>query len=663
MAHATGLQFTLTLPGVDDVAVVDFIHREALSKPFELILNLASRHGDLDAAALLDREACLTIWQDGEPLRRVHGVISEFGRGDRGHRRTFYSLVLRPSLWRLSLRQNSRIFQQLSPLVIIETLCAERGLHDIAFAVTREPEVREFCVQYRESDLAFIERLAAEEGLCYFHEFSDSGHRLVFADAPHVLGDLGPRTYHSRAGGTAPSRHVRQLRQLARVAPSSATLKDYSFKQPAYDQLHEHVGQDVEALGQRGVADQGYEHYDYPGRYKQDASGQPFTRVRLESLRHEALTAEAISDLPEFAPGARFELTDHDAASLNRDWQLIAVTHYGKQPQALEEDGIVLNGEQGAADDAGMTRYHNELLLTPGDIAWRPRPNPKPRVDGPQIAFVVGPAGEEIYCDEYGRVKVQFPWDRDAAPDETASAWIRVAQGWAGSGYGSMAIPRIGHEVIVSFLEGDPDQPLITGRTYHATNLPPYPLPVHKTRTTIKTQTHQGEGSNELTFEDLAGEEFIYVHAQKNLELHVKNSRQKRVEYDDSATIGHDSTLAVANDRIETIEGNRDVTVGANLSEKIDGERGLRVGSSFQTHAGGDITLKADGEIVLDAAKITLVAGGAALVVADGRVDVTPHLNVGSASPGAAALPPIPAVLEAAAGEGSPFVSHCPLLG
>ena len=166
-----GLQFTLTLPGVDEIAVIDFTHREALSQPFKLALNVASKDGNLDAVELLDREASLTIWQDGEPLRRVHGIISEFGRGDRGHRRTFYSLVLRPALWRLSLRQNSRIFQKVDPLTIINTLCDERGITDVSFAVTREPEQREYCVQYRETDLAFIERLAAEEGLFYFHEF------------------------------------------------------------------------------------------------------------------------------------------------------------------------------------------------------------------------------------------------------------------------------------------------------------------------------------------------------------------------------------------------------------------------------------------------------------------------------------------------------------
>ncbi|PRY62794.1 Rhs element Vgr protein, partial [Vreelandella songnenensis] len=251
MALSTGLHFTLTLPGVDDIAVVDFTHREALSQPFELVLNLASRDGSLEAAELLDREATLTVWQDGEVLRQVHGIVSEFGRGDRGHRRTFYSLVLRPALWRLSLRHNSRIFQKVDPLTIINTLCDERGITDVAFAVTRELPEREYCVQYRETDLAFIERLAAEEGLFYFHEFEASAHRLVFADDPQVLANLGERTYHSRAGGTAPTRHVRKLSHTARVAAATATLKDYSFKNPAYAQLHEHLGRDVDAHGQQ----------------------------------------------------------------------------------------------------------------------------------------------------------------------------------------------------------------------------------------------------------------------------------------------------------------------------------------------------------------------------------------------------------------------------
>ncbi|MGP9644662.1 MULTISPECIES: type VI secretion system Vgr family protein [unclassified Halomonas] len=620
MANGKGLQFTLTLPGVDDIAVIDFTHREALSQPFELVLNLASRDGRLDAAELLDREATLTVWQDGEALRHVHGIVSEFGRGDRGHRRTFYSLVLRPALWRLSLRHNSRVFQKVDPLTIINTLCDERGITDVAFAVTRELPEREYCVQYRETDLAFIERLAAEEGLFYFHEFEESAHRLVFADDPQVLANVGERTYHSRAGGTAPTRHVRKLSHTARVAAATATLKDYSFKNPAYAQLHEHLGRDVETHGQQ----MDYEHFDYPGRYKQDASGQPFTRIRLEELRREAITANAESDLPELAPGVRFSLTDHDTQSLNRDWQVVAVHHTGEQPQTLEEDSI------SSSESGGMTRYFNQVTLIPGDAPWRATPNPKPRVDGPQVAFVVGPEGEEIYCDEHGRVKVQFPWDRYAEPNETASCWVRVAQGWAGGGYGSIAIPRIGHEVIVSFLEGDPDQPLVTGRTYHAVNIPPYPLPEHKTRTVLRTQSHKAEGFNELRFEDEAGEEQIWLHAQKDLELLTLNDRIEEIR--------NDSFLKVHNDRISEIDVDDHHTVHGNRFEHAEGQQHLTVqgtlhinaGQAWLSESGRELHIKAGHKVVLEAgSELTLNAGGSFLKLDDGGITISgPNVKV-----------------------------------
>ncbi|APX93785.1 type IV secretion protein Rhs [Halomonas sp. 1513] len=654
MAHATGLQFTLAQASDDalDLAVIDFTLEESLSAPFRLAVEFASRDPDLSPEAFLDRELTLTIWQDGEALRRIHGIAAEFSRGDRGHRRTFYSLVIRPALWRLSLRHNSRIFQQVSPLTIINTLCEERGITDVAFAVTREPEEREYCVQYRETDLAFIQRLAAEEGLLYFHEFFEKGedevggaHRLVFADDPQMLTALGERRYHSRAGGSAPTRHVRRLKQVARVAPASATLKDYSFKQPGYSQihqaqLHEQVAGGLEEHAQRGVVNKEYEHYDYPGRYKHDASGEPFTRIRLDALRRDAATAEAESDLPELAPGSRFTLSDHDADSLNRDWQVVRVIHRGEQPQALEEDGVTQSdsaGLRGRAGSEAMTRYYNQIVLTPGDAAWRPEPDPKPRVDGPQVAFVVGPEGEEIHCDEHGRVKVQFPWDRYAEPNDTASCWIRVAQGWAGGGYGSIAIPRIGHEVIVSFLEGDPDQPLITGRTYHAVNTAPYTLPEHKTRTVIRTQSHQGDGFNELRFEDQADQEQIWLHAQKDLELLTNNDRTEAV--------GNDSYLSVRNDRISEIDNDDHHTVHGQRHEHTEGSQHLivqgtlhvKAGQAWLTESGRELHIKAGHKVVLDAgSELTLNAGGSFLKLDGGGVTISgPSVKINAGgSPG-----------------------------
>ncbi|WP_043532733.1 type VI secretion system Vgr family protein [Litchfieldella xinjiangensis] len=656
MAHQTGLQFTLTLPGQDvlDLAVIEFTHREALSSPFELAIEFASRDGDLTPETFLDRALTLTVWQDGTALRRVNGIATEFSRGDRGHRRTFYSLVLRPALWRLSLRHNSRIFQHVSPLTIINTLCDERGIRDVAFAVTREPAEREYCVQYRETDLAFIERLAAEEGLFYFHEFSTQGgesgegvHRLVFADDPQMLTHVGERSYHSRAGGTAPTRHVRRLKQVARVAPASATLKDYSFKNPGYAQLHEHAGADLETHAQRR---DDYEHYDYPGRFKADASGQPFTRIRLEALRHDALTCRAESDLPELAPGHRFTLTDHDADSLNRDWQVVEVIHHGEQPQALEEDGFTQPSLQGRAGSEAMTRYYNQLVLTPGDSAWRPTPNPKPRVDGPQVAFVVGPEGEEIHCDEHGRVKVQFPWDRYAAPDDTASAWIRVSQGWAGGGYGAMAIPRIGHEVIVSFLEGDPDQPLITGRTYHAVNTPPYALPEHKTRTVIRTQSHKGEGFNELRFEDEAGEEQIWAHAQKDLELLTNHDRTEEIGNDSFLSVHHNRVSEIHSDDHLTIHGQRHTQIDGDDHLIVDATRHEKYGRAQLVAAGQEVHHKAGMKVVIDAgAEITLKAGGSfvkldpsGVTIVGAQVKINSGGSPGSGSGQAVEMPALP---------------------
>ncbi|MCK2184352.1 type VI secretion system Vgr family protein [Halomonas getboli] len=629
MADRSGLQFTLSLTGAEDadLAVVDFTHEEALSSPFHLRVSFASRAADLSPEALLDRPASLTVWQDGVAQRRVHGIVAEFGRGDRGHRRSFYEAVIRPSLWRLSLRQNSRIFQRVSPLTILNTLCEERGLTDVAFAVTREPAEREYCVQYRETDLEFLERLAAEEGLFYFHEFEDAdlgAHRLVFADDPQVLTGLGERSYHHRAGGTPPQRHLRRLTQTARVRPARAQLKDYSFKQPAYAQLHDQQGQRLEQHSQR----EDYEHYDYPGRYKADASGQAFTRHRLEHLRHDALTLDGESDLPELAPGARFTLADHDVGEFNRGWQVIRVVHQGDQPQALGEDAVQADG---------MTRYYNTLSLTPDDAAWRPEPRPKPRVDGPQVAFVVGPEGEEIHCDEHGRVRCQFPWDRYAEPNETASAWLRVSQGWAGGGYGMMAIPRIGHEVIVSFLEGDPDQPLVTGRTYHAVNTPPYSLPEYKTRTVLRTQTHQGEGFNELRFEDQHDQEQIWLHAQKDLELLTENDRTEEIR--------RDSHLAVKRDRIGEIDRDDHHTVHGERRTRIDGDDHLsvgqtrheKIGRSQLVEAGSEVHHKAGMKVVVEAgAEITLKAGGSFVKLDPSGVTIVgPSVKINSGgSPG-----------------------------
>jgi type VI secretion system secreted protein VgrG len=405
--------------------------------------------------------------------------------------------------------------------------------------------------------------------------------------------------------------------------------------------MHEHQADKLDS--QR----EDYQHYDYPGRFKADASGQPFTESLLEGLRNDASTATGKSNRPDFTPGAKTELTEHDNDTLNREWLFTTVTHQGEQPQALEEEG-----------GSGPTTYHNDFQAIPADSIWRPNPNTihRPLMDGPQIAIVTGPEGEEIHCDEYGRVKARFPWDRYSRNDEHSSAWLRVSQGWAGGQYGFMALPRIGHEVIVSFLDGDPDQPIITGRTYHAINTPPYALPEHKTRTTLKTQTHKGEGSNELRFEDEADKQQIYVHAQKDLDLLTENNRTEVIKNDSHRTVENNDFSHIKANQHSTVDGEKRESIGGDYSLTVNGSHHSKQGKNQLIEAGTEIHHKAGIKIVIEAgAEITLKAGGSFVKVDPSGVTVSgPMVKMnsgggpGSGSGASAQAPDLPGSLSAA---------------
>jgi type VI secretion system secreted protein VgrG len=600
MSQSNGLKFTALVGDLpkDLFAVVSFRLTESLSSLFKGTLELASTDPSVSADEVLEQPVELVVWDQGIPLRVFHGVVQEFARSDSGHRRTRYQLIIQPPLWRLGLMHNSRIFQTRTTDAIVHTLLEERGIVDSIFDLKRSPEEREYCVQHRESDLAFIERLAAEEGWHYRYNHGDvEGNEppgMIIADHHGDAPVLEPATYNALAGGSTRQSAVLSFKYQERVRASSAVLKDYTFKNPAYALMHEH-----NAASHNHRED--YQHYDYPGRYKADASGKPFAEARLDALRNDANTAAGTSNRADVAPGAKLPLEGHDNQSFNREWLITGVVHEGEQPQAMEEEG-----------GSGATTYHNTFQAIPADKTWRPAIPNRPVMDGPQMAIVTGPAGEEIHCDEHGRVKVRFPWDRYSKNDENSSAWLRVSQGWAGGQYGFMALPRIGHEVIVSFLDGDPDQPIITGRTYHATNTPPYSLPEHKTRTTLKTKTHKGEGSNELRFEDEAGEEQIYVHAQKDLDLLTENNRTEVVNNDSHLNVGNNRhTHVKANDDL-TIDGEKKEQTAADHSFIVNGTLHLSAGTAWLTDSGTELHIKAGQKATIEAgAEITLMAGGA----------------------------------------------------
>ncbi|WKA62624.1 type VI secretion system tip protein VgrG [Pectobacterium aroidearum] len=602
MANSTGLQFTVKVGALpaSTFAVVDFQLSEALNQPFALSLNLASPLPGIDFGAVLDQPCELLVWYEGELQRRVSGIVSAFAQGDTGFRRTRYQAEVRPALWRLGLRTNARIFQAQKPEAIIGALLEEAGITDYAFALRNEHAVREYCVQYRESDLAFIARLAAEEGLFFFHEFEEGKHRVVFADDAGALAK-GPELFFNLATqGLSEGAYVRRFRYAEAVSTAEVALKDYSFKTPAYGLLHQKISGELEH--QR----ESYQHFDYPGRFKQDPSGKAFTGYRLDALRAGAMTGSGESNAAELMPGSSFTLTEHPNLALNIGWQLVAITHSGQQPQALEEES---GGEP--------TTYSNSFEVVKASTTWRADLPYKPMVDGPQIATVVGPAGEEIYCDQYGRVKLQFPWDRYGASDDQSSCWVRVSQGWAGGQYGLIAIPRIGHEVIVSFLEGDPDQPIVTGRTFHATNPSPYPLPANKTRTTLRTTTHKGAGFNELRFEDQAGQEEVFIHAQKDMNTVVLNNR--------STGVGVDHAENVGRDQISVIGRHQILKVVENQGTEIQGAQKVIIGAGRETEVTMNDKLTVTGNITITSTggNIELTTGAGSLTIyQNGNIDI-----------------------------------------
>ncbi|PKF81409.1 type VI secretion system tip protein VgrG [Vibrio sp. vnigr-6D03] len=621
------LNFSLDVEGLasDTLIVREYHGQESLSNyqgchGFRYHIELASRSMDLTPEQVVDKNAWLSVIQNGEVTQRVHGIVRAFSKGDTGHQHTFYSLTLVPAIERLSLRQNSRIFQDLTAPEILSVLFQEMGINDYAFSLKRSCLPREFCVQYRETDLDFMHRLAAEEGLVYRFVHQTSKHTIVFCDDTQAYDTYPfPVPYNALAGGTMDTPYVFGLTERVRSDVSSVQFQEYSFKKPTYAFKQEQLGEEM------SYQRDGYEHYDAPARYKDDDSGAAFSQYRLDYLRRTAHIATGQSNHPALQAGTKFTLSDHLDESCNRTWLVVSATHTGKQPQALEEEG-----------GSGATTYGNTFTVIPAQRQWRATPTPKPQVDGPMMATVVGPEGEEIFCDEHGRVKVHFPWDRYSNSDELSSCWVRVSQGWAGSQYGMMAIPRIGHEVIVSFLNGDPDQPIITGRTYHATNIPPYTLPDNKTKTVIRSETHQGDGFNELSFEDQAENEKVYLHAQKDLERDVQNDSTTHIHNDEHHTVDNDQFTHVKNNQHLTVDGESRIKVAADHTLIADGSIHQKSSNNWASEAGTEIHVKSGQKVVLEADnEITIKAGGSFVTIDASGVTLSGagvNLNSGGAA-------------------------------
>ncbi|MDA4178652.1 type VI secretion system tip protein VgrG, partial [Escherichia coli] len=405
----------------------------------------------------------------------------------------------------------------------------------------------------------------AEEGIFFYeeHAYKSTDQSLVLCDTVRHLPESFEIPWNPNTRTEVSTLCISQFRYSAQIRPSSVVTKDYTFKRPGWAGRFEQEGQHQDYQRTQ------YEVYDYPGRFK-SAHGQNFARWQMDGWRNNAETARGMSRSPEIWPGRRIVLTGHPQANLNREWQVVASELHGEQPQAVP-------GRQGAG-----TALENHFAVIPADRTWRPQPLLKPLVDGPQSAVVTGPAGEEIFCDEHGRVRVKFNWDRYNPADQDSSCWIRVAQAWAGTGFGHLAIPRVGQEVIVDFLNGDPDQPIIMGRTYHQENRTPGSLPGTKTQMNIRSKTYMGSGFNELKFDDATGREQVYIHAQKNMDTEVLNDRTTTVKHDHRETVKNDQTVTIQEgNRLLTVEKGHKITgvLKGSLSEDVFQDRGTIAGS------------------------------------------------------------------------------------
>ncbi len=644
MLDANQAHITLAVAGVEtDLQVLSFEGHEKLNQPYRFDIEVVSERPDLDLEALLHRPAYLAF---GPARKGVHGVLQRVRQGESGKRLTRYSLGLRPQLAYLAHSHDQRIFQHLGVPQVIAQVLEAHGIQADAyrFQLGHSYPERDYCVQYDESDLRFIQRLCEEESISFHFQHSESGHVLVFGDDQTVFAKLAPLAYQQDSGLVAERAVVKRFGVRLETRSSHASLRDYDFEQPRLRLEAGHGSEFAPIL----------EAYDYPGRFTTRERGKHLAKRNLQRLRADCELAEGASDA-YLASGHFLALTDHPRPSWNDLWLLTEVFHQGRQPQVLEESISTATADSGDADF--HQGYRNHFAASPWDVFYRPpREHPKPKVLGSQTAVVTGPVGEEIHCDKYGRVKVQFHWDRHGQADDKTSCWLRVSSSWAGDRYGGIAIPRVGMEVLVTFLEGDPDQPLVTGCLYHKEHQVPYDLPANKTRTVFKTLSSPGGGGyNELRIEDRKGAEHIYVHAQRDWDENIEHDQRIRVGHERHDTVEASSYSEFRAEEHRTTHGDRKTEVRASDHLIVGNTQHVRIGSGQFIEAGDEIHYYAGSKVVIDAGmELTASGGGSFLKLDPSGVTVsgaTIKMNSGGAPGSGSGLKVLASVLPNAAGK------------
>ena len=558
---------TIDSPLNDDLLFHAMHAREEMGRLSEFDVNLLSEKSELETAQILGQNVTIETGSAETGLRCFNGFVTRFSQGGKHGRYFRYHARLSPWLWYLTRTADCRIFQDMDVPGILEEVFADLGFADVSFELTTSYPKRTYCVQYRETDFNFVSRLMEEEGLYYFFRHERKKHTMVITDS---YAKHEPSPGYETVDYVAPGTQVRPNFEhifswdFAREVQSGLfVLDDYDFEMPSVDFAKQRATPSDYAV-------KGLEVYDYPGRITPKGSeDMRVLQIRAFESYSRVERARAHSNARGLTSGGLFTLAKFPREDQNRE-HVILSTSYEIEYGAYESMG---EGEGSTCRCA--------FTAMPTVHPFRPRRlTPKPFVQGPQTAVVVGPKGDEIFTDKYGRVKVQFHWDRRGKKDENSSCWIRVSSPWAGKGWGAVSLPRIGQEVVVDFLEGDPDQPIITGRVYNAEQMPPYDLPANKTQSGMKSRSSLGGGAanfNEIRFEDKKGSEQLFIHAEKDQDIEVENDETHWVGHDRAKTIDHDETTHVKHDRTETVDNNETITIHGNRTEQVDKNEAITV--------------------------------------------------------------------------------------
>jgi type VI secretion system secreted protein VgrG len=588
----------LTTPlGKDRLVLTRFAATEGLSQLFELQVECASEDPVDDLGALLGKECSVQVSSIADKTRYFSGIAVEARFVGMRDRLYSYRLVLRPWIWLLSRAVDSRIFQNKTVVEIFKQVFDDGGFggqYD-ASGLTESYKALEYCVQYRESHLHFVLRLMEEFGIYYYFKYDSGKHTLMLADAPSVhkpVPDLPSVDLIAMGDRTRDDREfLRSWSNERAFHTGKVTVLGYDFANPDADMKH-----DKQQGG--GYAHDDFEIFVYPHKYQdgeQDSVAERYARATLESRQALDQRRYASGNAPSLFPGGTVSLQKCSQASENQEYLLVAARH-----------SLVAQAYGSGGGGGGGEAYHGDYVLQPRDRPFRaPQITPRPIVHGVQTALVVGPQGEEIYTDKYGRVKLQFHWDRQGKKDEKSSRWVRVAQTWSGKEWGGLYIPRVGMEAVVDFIEGDPDRPLVVGTVYNKNNMPPVGLPANKTQRGLKTRSSKGgnpETYNELFFEDKKDVEFVRFHAEKDFLATIEDTEKRTVKGKKRSGPGDTARRAkieVGDDVLAVDNGDRNVTISRNHTMNIGVDQDITVGNEIMIEAGSKITLKVGGSTIV----------------------------------------------------------------